>query len=286
MKLWQNALRRGADWRYSLVYVAGLLVPAVMAYVPLSAFLKSLLDNSIRSNELVAWLDSPALIEVFRQLGTPEAAGIGPGIVGAIVVVVVFAPLLAGAALTLAKKSGPLDFRELLGGAAELYPRMIRTSIASCIPLGIAGAGAALAFHFDHKSSDAAVVESTATRAQLIAILVSIALFWLANVTVEAGRAYLGAEPQRRSALLAWWSGVRLLVRQPLRVLGLSLVTTVVGVGLAFILTAIRFRVTQSGTASIGFAFLLAQLAIAALAWGRSSRLAGLVALIKATDAR
>jgi len=284
-KLWQNALRRGGDWRYLTVCAVALLVPAAVAYVPLSSFFKSLFEFSTRSNEIVAWLDSAAFTEVVRQLGEPQAAGIGSGIVGAAIVVVIVAPLLAGAALALAKETGPLDFRSLLGGAAELYLRMLRTSIASCIPLGVAAAGAALAFHFAHKSSDTAIVESTATRGHLFAILVSVVLFWLANVTVEAGRAHLGAEPERRSAFLAWWSGVRLLVRRPLPVLGLSLVTTLVGVGLAFVLTAVRLRIPQSGTASIALAFVFAQAAVAALAWGRASRLAGLVALIKGEDA-
>jgi hypothetical protein len=283
-RLWQSALRRGGDARYLAVYVFALLLPAVVAYVPLSGFLQSLFDFSTRSKELVAWLDSPALIEVFRQLATPEATGIGSGLVGAFVVAAVVAPLLAGAALALAKTTGTLDFRTLLGGAASLYPRMVRTSVASLVPLGVAGAGAALALHVSRKASETATLESTATRAQLLAVVASIALFWLANVTVEAGRAYLGAEPQRRSALVAWWSGVRLLVRRPLRVLGLSFVTTLVGVGLALVVTAIRFRIAQSGTASIALAFVLAQLAVAALAWGRSSRLAGLVALIQADD--
>ena len=283
-KLWQSALRRGGDARYLAVYVVALLLPAVVAYVPLSGFLQSLFDFSTRSKELVAWLDSPALTEVFRQLATPEATGIGSGLVGAFVVAAVVAPLLAGAALALAKTTGTLDFRTLLGGAASLYPRMVRTSVASLVPLGVAGAGAALAFHVSRKASEAATLESTATRAQLLAVVASIVLFWLASVTVEAGRAYLGAEPQRRSALVAWWSGVRLVIRRPLPVLGLSFVTTLVGVGLALVVTAIRFRVAQSGTGSIALAFVLAQLAVAALAWGRSSRLAGLVALIQADD--
>jgi hypothetical protein len=281
---WQSALRRGADWRYVALYVAALLVPAAVAYVPMSSFFESLFDFSTRSNEVVAWLDSPALTEVFRQLGTPEATGLGSGIVGAVIVTAIVTPLLAAGALVVARTSAPLDFRALLGGAAELYPRMIRTSVASCIPLGMAGAGAAFAFRLAHASSETAVLESTATRARLVAIVVSVILFWLANVTIEAGRAHLGAEPQRRSALVAWWSGVRLLARRPLPVLGLSLVTTVVGVGLAFVVTAIRFRITQSGGASIAFAFVLAQLAVAALGWGRSSRLVGLVALIKRDD--
>jgi hypothetical protein len=276
-----EAIRRGGAWRYLLLVVAALLVPAAIAYLQVVSFLKPLFDMSTRSRELTAWLDSSAFLEVVRQLGTPEASGINSGIVGAFLVTAILAPFLAAGALAVAKSTAPLPFRELLAEAGELYPRMIRTSIASCVPLGVAGAGSAIFFHIAKGSREKALLEATADRGQLIAILVSVVLFWIANVTVEAGRAYLGAEPQRRSAFLAWWSGVRLVVRRPAAMFELSIESTVLGVGLAVVLTAIRFRITQSGGATILLAFMFAQLAVAALAWGRASRLVGFVAVIK-----
>jgi hypothetical protein len=136
--------------------------------------------------------------------------------------------------------------------------------------------------HFASDATDHAVLESSADHVSLASRAVALVLVWLANVTVDGGRAYIAAEPERRSAFLAWWNGAKLTARRPLAVLGLSLGTTLIGVGLAAFLTAIRLRVPQSGVGSIAFTFLLAQLALVPMAWGRASRLVGLADLIRA----
>ena len=79
-----------------------------------------------------------------------------------------------------------------------------------------------MAFHLAGKIRRATRCSSRRDHATNVATAVSLVLFvWLAHVTVEAGRAHLAAEPERKSALLAWWSGVRLAVRRPGKVLGL-----------------------------------------------------------------
>jgi hypothetical protein len=98
---------------------------------------------------------------------------------------------------------------------------------------------------------------------------------------VEAGRAFFVADPERRSAWGAWWSGVKLTARRPLQVLGLSLLTGLLGFLLAAVITAVRTRVPQGGAGTVAFAFVLAQLAVAAIGWGRASRLAALVEVIR-----
>ena len=279
--LWKRALTHGAQWRYLVLFLLALMLPAALAYLPLASFFQSLFDHSTRSAELVARLDSPAFTEVLRQLGEPAAEAIGPGLHAALLLAAIIGPGLAGATVVLARQQGPLRVRDLLGGAGQLYPRMLRMMVTACLPLGLAGAGAALAFHLAGKSSDRALLESSADRAKMIATIVSVLLVWLAHVTVEAGRAHFAAQPERKSALLAWWSGVRLTVRHPLKVLGLCLVTTVLGVGGALLVTALRYRIVPGGFATIALTFMLAQLAVAAIAWGRSSRLVGLVELIR-----
>jgi hypothetical protein len=279
--LWKRALTHGAQWRYLGLFVLGLLLPAALAYLPLASFFHSLFDHSPRSAELVARLDSSALIEVLRQLGEPAGEAIGPGFHAALIVSAFIAPGLAGATVALARQQGPLCVRDLLGAAGQLYPRMLRMMAAACIPLGVAAGGAALAFHLAGKSADRAVLESSADRGYMIATIVTVLLVWLAHVTVEAGRAHFAAQPERKSALLAWWAGARLTVRHPLRVLGLCLLTTMLGVGGALLVTALRYRIVAGGFGTIALTFLLAQLAVAAIAWGRSSRLVGLVELIR-----
>jgi hypothetical protein len=61
-------------------------------------------------------------------------------------------------------------------------------------------------------------------------------------------------------------------------------VTTLIGVGLALVLNAIRFRIAQTGGGSIALAFVMTQAAVVAIAWGRSSRISGLVAVIRSED--
>jgi hypothetical protein len=280
--LWGKALKRGAQWRYLVVFVVAMLAPTGLALMPIASFLGSLFDHSTRSADLVARLDSPAFVEVLRQLGEPTGAAIGPGLLGALLLALVVGPGLAGASVELARASeARLRVRDLLGGAGEVYPRMVRMTLAACVPLGVAGAGAALAFHLAGKSADRAVLESSADHAKEIATAVSVLLVWLAHATVEAGRAHFAAQPERRSALLAWWSGVRLTVRHPLRVLGLCLVTTLFGVGGALLVTALRYRLSVGGAWTIALSFVLAQIAVAAIAWGRASRMVGLVEVIR-----
>ncbi len=277
-----RALRRGAQWRYLVLFLLVMLLPAAMAFVPVSGFMGWLFDHSPREAELIARLDSHAFTEILRQLGEPAAQGMFTGTHASLVVALLLSPGLAGAAATLARgQDGVLRMRGLLAGAGELYPRMLRMALVALLPVGMAGALAGLAFHLAGRSGEHAVTESAADRATRIATVVSVLLVWLANATVEAGRAHLAAQPERRSAFLAWWAGVRLTVRRPARVLGLCLVTTIGGVGGALLVTALRYRIVQGGAGTIGLALLLSQLAVVAIAWGRSSRLAGLVLLVR-----
>jgi hypothetical protein len=277
-----RALRRGAQWRYLVLFLVLMLMPIGLAFGPIASFLGSLFDHSPRAAELVARLDSHAFTEILRQLGEPSAEGMFTGTHASLVFAAILAPALAGAAATLARaQEGPLRMRALLAGVGELYPRMLRMALVALLPLGVAGVVAGIAFHFAGKSGEHAVVEATSDRATRIATGVSVLFLWLAHVTVEAGRAHLAAQPERKSTFLAWWSGVRLVLRRPGKVLGLCLVTTVCGVGGAVLVTALRNRLVQAGPGTIVLALLLSQLAVVAIAWGRSSRISGLVLLVK-----
>ena len=280
-----SALRRGADWRYLVLFLVSVLLPSVLVFLPIHAFLGGLLDSSPRAAELIRTLDSSALLEIVKQSGEPGGEVLGTGFRAGILVAAFFAPLLAGAVVHLARFREPTGFRGLLGAVGELYPRMLRMAVVSALPLGIAVALIALVMHFVSGATDRAVLESTASHLSLASGAVAVLLVWLANVTVDAGRAHFAAEPERRSAFLAWWSGVKLTARHPLDVLGLCLGTTLLGVALAALVTAIRLRVPETGAGSIAFTFLLAQLAVLPLAWGRATRVVGLADLVR-EDAR
>jgi hypothetical protein len=283
LQSWGGAFRRGAQWRYLLVYVVGTLIPALVLYAPAHGFLETLFDHSTRESELVPALDSAAFFEIIKQLGAPEA----PDLHGATHTMLLFAlflvgPSLAGAAAVVADRNAPPRIREVLAAAGAYYPRMLRMVFVSMVPLGVAIALSAVILHFVHKSATHEVLETAATRNSLMAGIGVAVLVWLALSTVEVGRAVLVAEPERRSAFLAWWRGVRFFVRRFPSVLGLCLVTTLVALVMALGLTALRLRLNVTGPALIVIEFLVAQGAIAILGWGRSSRLAGLVAMLRA----
>jgi len=279
---WWSPLARGAEWRYLALFVAALLVPAALALMPILHFLGDLFDASPRGAELVAKLDSSAVVDLVRQLGEPSgAAAIMPALHGAILVAVLLAPVLSSLAAALASLEEPARFGPLLARAADFYPRMLRIAFTSVLPLGVAGGIAALLFNLADKSGSSALTEAAAGRASSLATFGAVLLLWLASVTVEAGRAFFVADPERRSAWAAWWSGLKLTVRRPLQVLGMSLLTGVLGLLLAAVITAVRTRIPQAGAGAIALAFVLAQLAVAAMGWGRASRLAALVEVIR-----
>jgi hypothetical protein len=280
--LWKRALGHGAQWRYLLLFPAVMLLPVGLSFAPTKHFLGWLFDHSTREADLVARLDSAALTEVVKQLSDPEAAGVFSGTHAAVVVALILAPALAGAAAALSRHhASHLRLRGLLGGAGEMYPRMLRMAFVAVLPLGIAAGVGALAFHLARQAGEHASLESSADSANGWATMVTVLFVWLADVTVEAGRAHLAAQPERRSAFLAWWAGVKLLVKRPGLSLGLCAMTSVLGVGGAIVVTALRNRIVERGVGTILLGVLLGQLAIVAIAWGRSSRMVGLVELVR-----
>jgi len=284
--LWRRALARGAQWRLLLLYLAALALPALLAALPVLGFLGELLDHSPQAPGLVQALDSAAAIELVRQFDELDAArAVAPGLFAAVLVALVLAPLLAAATVAAARADEPLDFRTLLREAGEYWGRLLRMAAVAGLPLGVAAGIAALAFRLARKASEAAVLETVAQRNSRLALAASVLSVLLAHVTLEVGRAYFAAQPERRSAFLAWWSGVRLLVRHPLRVLGLCLVTSGLGLGLAAALTTAHLHVPQRGAGTVLLALALAQLALAAVAWGRSSQIAGLTELVRSDAA-
>jgi hypothetical protein len=280
--LWRRALARGAHVRLLLLTVAALALPAVLGTLPVLSFLGGLLDRSTRARELVAALDSSGLVEMVRQLGdAPAAAAIPSGILAAALAGAALAPVLGGAALTVARAEGPVGFRGLLRGAGEYYGRLLRTMAVALVPFAIAGAIAAVGFYFAHKAGEDAVLDASATRSFRLALAVAATVLLLAQITLDAGRAHFAAQPERRSAFLAWWGGVVLVARHPVRAVGLCAVSSVLGLGLAILLTALRLRLHQAGAGTVALSFAVGQLAVAAVAWDRASRLAGLTELVR-----
>jgi hypothetical protein len=278
----RRAMRRALQWRLLLVSPIALLVAAAATLLPLAHFLGELFDHSPRWQEITASLDSPALAGLAKALMTPAAAGLATGVQTSLLLAVVFAPFLAGAALLVAETDVRPRLRALLAGAAGYYPRLLRMQLVALVPLGVAGLFVAMAFGWAHRVNDRATSEAATHTSGRIAWLVALAFVFLGQLVVDAGRARLAAEPHRRSALFALGAGVKLVVKRPIQTLSVGLSSTVAALVACAVLLVLRQQITQSSGAAILLAFLLAQLAVAAIAWGHAAKLCGLVEIARA----
>ena len=284
-RIFRRSLQGAFQLRLLALWWASLLVPGLLAALPISSFLGQL-DHSPRAKQVVAFLDGPTLLDLVRRLGeNGEAQLIASGFLGAVVVLLLLAPAMAGATVTAARSEEPLPLSRLLSGAGELYLRMLRTTLAGLIPLGLAAAFAALVLKATSTANEKAVSETQAARASsraLFAALIAVVFF---HLFVDLARAHFAADPTRRSAVLALWHGVRIFFRRPLRVLTLGGGGAFVAIGLAALFMLARLQVVQAGAGAIALAWVLAQAAHLSVGWGRSTRIFAFAELVRADAA-
>jgi hypothetical protein len=162
---------------------------------------------------------------------------------------------------------------------------MLRLQIAALLPLGVALIIGGIAMAWASGVSDHATSDAATHTSHRLALLIAALAVVVAQLVADAGRARLAVESHRRSALFALGAGVRLVVKRPLEALALGLSATLASVVVAAVLLVIRQQISQSGVVSLLLAFLLAQLAVAAIAWGHAARLCGLVEITRALGA-
>jgi hypothetical protein len=211
---------------------------------------------------------------------------LGIGLGGGVLSLLLIAPAMAGvtvAAAAAADERFPL--RRLLAGAGEFYGRMLRTFLVGLLPLGIGGAIAWAILRGIRKANEHAVWETVAYGRLRIGILAAALLVFLFHSLVDAARAHFSANPSRRSAVLALWAAVRLLVRRPVRLLALGALGSGTAFVIAALLMAVRLQVNQDNGWRICLAWLLAQGAQLAVGWGRGTRIFGFAELVRADTA-
>lgn len=277
----RRAMRRALQWRLLLLSPIALLVASAATLFALAQFFGELFSRSPRWQEIAASIDSSVLTAMMKAFQTPAAAAIKPAVETSLVLALVFAPFLAGAALVVADSDARPRWRGLLSGAAAHYPRLLRMQLAALIPLGVAGFLAGMVLNWASHVSDAMTSEAATHTSGRLALAVAILVVFVAQLVVDAGRARLTAEPARRSAVVALWAGVKLIVKRPLHALSLGAASTVVALLIAAVLLVVRQQITQSSGAAVLLAFLIAQLAVAAIGWGHAARLCGLVEIAR-----
>jgi hypothetical protein len=278
------AVQVAQDYRLLTLWTLGMLLPTALAVLPFWRTLASELDRSSRVAELARTFDLIVVQDLTNRLA-PAGAALGGAALLSMVVALLSWPLLTGMVLTMVRAERRVGFTPLLQGAIAGYWRAARVGLWSIIPLGAAVALGTWASTAADGYAKRAVLESNATLAGRAAVLVTALLLLLVFVSIDAARAELGADPELRKGWRAWLRGIRLLQTRPLSVLALYLVPTLAGLLLATLLLAVRVRVAPVTGIRFVVGLILTQLAVAAIGWGRASRLLALSALARSPRA-
>jgi hypothetical protein len=274
----KNAARAALQWRLLVLWLGAVLLPTLLLALPFWITLSAVLDHSVRAPELARALDVLSLTDILDELRR-NALAVKTGGLAAIALTLLLSPFLTGAIATAGRAHETARFRELFAGGVAEYPRMFRMLLWSIVPFGLALAvGGALADAADDYAQEA-ILAADADRWSSLATCATVLLLMLANLTLDAGRAQLAIDRRRRSAVKAWWSGLKLLLRRPGPMLGCYAVLTVGGLLLAALLAVARLQVEGSNAWLLAAAFVLTQLIALAVAWMRAARLFALMTL-------
>jgi len=278
----REGFRRATRWRLLLLCAVFTAIPAALATLSIWRFLSALLSHAPRAELLATGLEGSWLPDLARAMGElPQGQAISGGFLGALVVALLLAPALAGAMLAEAGSIHPLPFRPLLTGAGRYYARMMRMAVVGAIPLGLAGIVAALISKSTAKAVGRMVTEGAAASRTRWSFLAIGLIFFVAHLTLDAGRARLAARPDRRSALVAWFSGAWLVLRHPASSLAVGLAGALAGPVLGLVVMALRERLPAGPRWAVVAGVLLAQVAAMAVGYGRAVRLAGLTRIAR-----
>lgn len=275
-----GALRAALQWRLLLLWVLLLLAPTLLIALPTWTLLADKTSNAVDAASMAAGTDVPRIAEALETLG--DAAGaLTVNAIAAMVLVLLLSPLLTGMVAGTIRGGRRLRFGELLQAGMADYGPMLRMLLWSVIPLGVAIGLGAVAIKGLTANAEHAILASEVDTPRRIGLVLLAVLFVFAHAGVETGRASLGVNGQSRSAIRAWWRGFKLTLRRPVAVLGTCLLTLLAGLVVAALVLLLRMQVDGIGIGGAIIAFLLTQLAVAALCWSRIARLHGLAAIVR-----
>lgn len=269
------------QWRLLLLWAVLLLLPTLAAALPMWQLLGASLDQSVHAATLAQQLDGVALADLMLAQSRSGAA-LANGAIVALVLTLLLSPLLSGMSITAARSARAPGFRALVAGGVQEYPRLLRMLVWAVVPLGLAGAAAGMAMDTAHGHADAAILSADADRATMLAMAAGALLVLLVQATLDAGRATLACDQRRKSAVVAWFAGWKLLARRPLATLGVYLVISVVGLALVALLAVARLNIAPLGVGGFIGALALTQLVVAGVAWLRSARLFAMMGAARA----
>lgn len=278
-----KAFRTALAWRVLLPWTVSLIVPTAIAALPLWRQLGSLLDHSPRALDFAHRFDMLVVEDLSVALGRVQPALMGAGGLGT-AATLILGPWLTGMMMAAVSREPLSGAGALLQRGLAWYGRALRMWLASLLPLAALGIVASMVSKSAGDYAERAVLESHALYVSR-ALTVGVALvFVVVHAIVEASRAELAADPQLRSAFRALARGARRATRHPFAVLSFYVATTLASLLLAAVLLLVRLHISGASVVGLGGGFLVTQLAVACIGWGKLSRLSALTALARSID--
>lgn len=280
-----DGLRGALQWRLWLLWIGASLGCALIAALPAWNWLAEALNHSVQARAIANGEAPTLLLDMLLSRNAPIGVLGESTMVGAILMLLL-SPLLAGATLAAIRSRGRPGFGDLLRGAVAEYGPMLRMLLWSAIPLGLALLVMSMLLGANESAHEDAIVGSGLQTGRTVAFAVGGVLFVLAHASLEAGRGWLATDGRLRSALKAWWRGLKLLCRRPVAVLLAWLATTLLGLALALLFAWLRQFAGGAGLGGFLLALLLGCGIAAGLACGRIARLYAMAALAADQHAR
>jgi hypothetical protein len=282
----QTAARRGVtQWRLGLVWILATLIPTWVVTVPAGRMLAEALDHSIFASEWAQRWNLTVVFELMENYPQFAPALLGAAVISGLLTLFLW-PLLSAMIVSIAQADEPLGFVALLQGGVRTYGRMLRMLLWSLIPYGIAGGIGASALYLVKKLGRNAILASTTEHQHAAAMLLLLVLLGLAHISVEAGRAQLAIDPTRRSAVKAWWRGIKLIGARPQAAFGSYFVLTAAGLTLVALLAVLRVNLPGASLIGILIGLGVTQLIVMSMVWMSGSRLFALMQVSANYDRR
>ena len=272
------ATRGALQWRLLLLWAVAMLLPTLLMVWPFWQTLSGQLDYNLHSAAWARQLDATVIADLMGKLTESGAAISQAGLLG-VILTLLLSPWFTAAVTGAARAERPPGLVKLIQLGMQDYGRMARMLLWAVVPLGLMGALAAGGFAMVDKMAKKAVLESDFEWLSLAVTILAAVLMLLAHLTLDAGRAQLAVYPRRTSAVKAWWRGCKLIKARWAASIGFYLAITVVGVGVALAITALRIALPQLGVVWLALGLMLAELAVLAVGWVRIARLLALIDL-------
>ena len=271
----RTGLRQGLQWRLLLSWLLVLAASALLMLLPLWSALGEYFNRSLAADRLLRHMDPALLVDAIANLpqrGYSPLSGV-PGLLLAALSL----PWLSGMVQAAARfHVGRPSLGQLWLGGWREYPQMARLWLWGLLPLGVCAALIGIAMDIVDEQARHWLLESDVSLHHRVVLLAGLLLVSLVLASLDAARAQLVLEPDRRSVVKAWGSAVRGLFRRPAR-LAISLGLLVLGLLLGALLGWARVQVLPVGPLGLMGAAVLSLTLVLALAWLRAARVLALV---------